>query len=273
MRVLCIISLFSALLMGCASGERSEVAVDSSAAFAGLQTPTDAVPLLVLGKDSRALPAGWQPWVLHPTKAQTRYRVVRDAEVGAVVSAEADASASGLLRELNLEVSRAPVLEWQWRIDSLIEGADNTDRYAEDSPVRIVLAFDGDKQSLPMRDRLFFERTRLLGGREMPYATLMYIWENRQPVGSVLKNPHTDRVRKLVVASGAEGVGRWQKYRRNVVDDFTAAYGKPPGPLIGIAILTDTDNTRQRARAQYGSVRLVPAATSSAPGGPRAQVP
>lgn len=108
--------------MGCASGERSEVAVDSSASFAGLQTPTDAVPLLVLGKDSRALPAGWQPWVLHPTKAQTRYRVVRDAEVGAVVSAEADASASGLLRELNLEVSRAPVLEWQWRIDSLIEG-------------------------------------------------------------------------------------------------------------------------------------------------------
>ena len=149
MRVLFVIGLFCALLVGCVSGERSELIVDSPASLANPQTPTGAVPLLVLAKDSRALPAGWQPWVIHPTKALTRYQVVRDAEIGAVISAEADASASGLLRELNLELARAPFLEWQWRIESLIEGADNTDRYAEDSPVRIVLAFDGDKQTLP----------------------------------------------------------------------------------------------------------------------------
>jgi hypothetical protein len=261
------------MLSGCASRDPVDT-VNASVPNSAIDfSRTGVVPLLAFAKDSRALPADWQPWILHPSKAQTRYKVVRDAEAGVVIAAEAVSSASGLMRELNLDVGKAPVLEWQWRIDALIEGADNTDRYAEDSPVRLVLAFDGDKQALPLRDRIFFESARLLGGREMPYATLMYIWENRQPVGSVLKNPHTDRVRKLVVASGSEGVGLWQKYRRNVVEDFQAVYGKAPGPLIGIAILTDTDNTRQSVRAQYGAVRLISRASMPVSGGSRAQVP
>ena len=42
--------------------------------------------------------------------------------------------------------------------DLVADGADNTDRYAEDAPVRVVLAFEGDKRTLPFRDQLFFEQ-------------------------------------------------------------------------------------------------------------------
>ena len=45
-----------------------------------------------------------------------------------------------------------------------------------------MLAFDGNRDALPLRDRLFFEQVRLFSGRELPYATLMYIWENRKSV-------------------------------------------------------------------------------------------
>lgn len=210
---------------------------------------------LFAGTPGKELPDGWEPWTLHPSKTRTRYRLERDAD-GVIIAANADAAASGLVRRTSLSPFLMPTLEWRWKVDQLIPGADNTDRYAEDAPVRIVLAFDGDKRSLPMRDRLFFEQVRLLSGQDMPYATLMYIWENRQPVGTVIHNPNTNRVRKLVVASGEKDLKRWKHFRRNVVADYIQAFGKPPGTLIGVAILTDTDNTRQRVSAAYGDLRI-----------------
>jgi hypothetical protein len=119
-----------------------------------------------------------------------------------------------------------------------------------------MLAFDGDKSSLPLVDRLTFERVRLLSGREMPFATLVYIWENRLAVGAVQPNLHTSRIRKFVASSGLEGVGRWQEFRRDIVEDYTRAFGAPPGRLIGVGVMSDTDNTKQRVRAYYGDIQL-----------------
>ncbi|MGD9943639.1 MAG: DUF3047 domain-containing protein [Burkholderiaceae bacterium] len=215
---------------------------------------TGTVPLFA-GAPGKEVPDGWELWTLHPSKARTRYRLGRDAD-GVTVAAQAESGASGLVRRLSLSPLVMPMIEWRWKVDQLIPGADNTDRYAEDAPVRIVLAFDGDKRSLPLRERMFFEQVRLLSGQDMPYATLMYIWENKQPVGTVILNPNTSRVRKLVVASGDKQLKRWQRFRRNVVADYIQAFGKPPGNLIGVAILTDTDNTRQRASALYGDLRI-----------------
>ena len=242
------------LLAGCAALE--PVPAPDLAPATQTVDATGALPIMERN-GAGGLPNGWEPWILHPSKRKTRYET-RGRNGDTVVWAHADSAASGLARRLDLDPAATPWIEWRWRIDALVPGADNTDRYAEDSPVRIVLAFDGDRRKLPVRDQLFFEQARLLsGGQDMPYATLMYIWENRQPVGSIITNPNTARVRKLVVSSGEAGVGAWQSYRRNVVDDYRRAYGAEPGRLIGIAILTDTDNTRQRVSAQYGKIRLL----------------
>jgi len=216
-----------------------------------------AVAVLERSSKSSGLPQGWEPWILSPAKKKTRYDT-RGQNGDTVIVAHAESSASGLARRMNIDPAALPWIEWRWRVDALIPGADNTDRYAEDSPVRVVLAFDGDRGTLPLRDQLFFEQAKFLsGGPDMPYATLMYIWENRQPVGTVLTNPHTSRVRKIVVGSGEDGLGHWQTYRRKIVEDYRRAYGYDPGRLIGIAILTDTDNTRQSVSARYGKIRLL----------------
>ena len=256
-----LLSASTMLLGACASLQAPQEMASPRAP--ALESPSDgsgrAADMVVLERAARSstLPDGWEPWILHPSKKRTRYET-RGRNGDTVIWASADAAASGLARRVNLDPAALPWIEWRWRIDALIPGADNTDRYAEDAPVRVVLAFDGDRRKLPMRDQLFFEQARLLsGGQEIPYATLMYIWENRQPVDSVITNPHTGRVRKIVVASGESGVGQWQQYRRNIVEDYRRAYGSDPGRLIGIAILTDSDNTRQKASAQYGKIRLL----------------
>ena len=93
----------------------------------------------------------------------------------------------------------------------------------------------------------------------MPYATLMYVWCNLDQPGSVLVNPRTDRIRKLVMESGPGKLSQWLDYERDIRADFVKAFGEPPGALVTMAIMTDTDNTRSTAQAWYGPVRLVPA--------------
>ncbi len=228
----------------------------SPAAPTGAIAADAAASAAALAIDPPLLPSGWEPWILHPSKAKTRYRLEK-LDYGMALRADADSSASGLVSQLRVDPAKRPFLEWRWRVDSLVNGADNTDRYAEDAPVRIVLAFDGDKGALPMKDRLFFEQAKFFSGNEMPYATLMYIWENNKPVGTVIHNPNTARVRKIVVASGPVGVREWQTFRRNIVEDYKLAFGKAPGKLLGVAILTDTDNTKEKVTAWYGDIKLL----------------
>jgi hypothetical protein len=217
-------------------------------------TPGTLAPFSTIG--SLASTSDWSAWTLHPTKRATRYRLV-DLEGERVLEASADRAASGLLHKVDAEASERPILDWRWRIESTVEGADVGDRHADDSPVRLMLAFDGDKATLPLGEQMFIERVKLIGGQELPYATLMYVWDNAREVESVARNAHTTRIRKIVVDSGPKGVRQWRRHRRDVIADFTRAYGKPPGRLIAIGVLTDTDNTKQAVRAWYGDIRLL----------------
>ena len=101
------------------------------------------------------------------------------------------------------------------------------------------------------------ELMRTLTGEEMPYATLMYVWCNQRAPGSLINSPRTDRVRKLVVESGEAKLNQWLDYRRDIRADFEQAFEEPPGALVGIGIMSDSDNTQTTARAWYGPVRLV----------------
>ena len=137
---------------------------------------------------------------------------------------------------------------------ALITGADNTQRHTEDSPVRIVIAFDGDKSKLPLEERLFSEQFRAFTQQEFPYALLIYIWENRAPVGAVIENLNTSRIRMIVVDSGKGNVGAWREHRRNVYEDYKRAFGEDPPRVRSIGIMTDSDNTGGDVEAYYGDI-------------------
>ena len=202
-----------------------------------------------------ALPPGWQPWILSRFKRPTAYRLVNE-QGRTVVSARAESSASGLIHPLKLDPHSYPQLHWHWKVDQLIQKADNTQKHLEDSPVRLVVSFGGDIDSLEIRDRMFFDNVRLLTGQQMPYATLMYIWENRAPLETVIDNRHTSRIKMIVAESGRERLGQWQEVTRNIVEDYKRAFGKYPGPITSIGIMTDTDNTGDNAHAWYGDIEL-----------------
>ena len=84
----------------------------------------------------------------------------------------------------------------------------------------------------------------------------MYIYANGKPVGTIVPNPHTKRIQMIVVATGDSGVGTWQSFSRNVRDDYKRAFNEEPGKLLSLGVMTDTDNTGEKAQAWYGDITL-----------------
>jgi hypothetical protein len=190
-----------------------------------------------------------------PGKPKTQFQLdTHDQRL--TMRAIAKSSASMLRQRLNLKPEQLGRLSFDWQADNLIGAADMAQRDSEDSPLRVILAFEGDRSRFSAKNAMLNELSRSLTGEEMPYATLMYVWCNHRPVESVIVNPRTDRIRKLVVESGPGRLKQWLHYERDIRADYEKAFGEPPGALVGLAIMTDTDNTQSQARAWYGDIRL-----------------
>jgi hypothetical protein len=216
-------------------------------------TPTTTT---TIGPGDAAVP--WRGWndLSIPGKRSTRYHAVWE-EGRSVVDATALASASMWRRSLNVPSEHLQRLEFSWRVPGMIAGADLTQVDHSDSPARVVLAFDGDSSRLSLRNRMLFDLAEAVAGERPPYATLMYVWANHAEPGTIIHSGRTDRVRKIVVESGASQCGRWLRYQRDPRADYRRAFGEDPGALIGVALMTDADNTGGRASARYGEVRLI----------------
>jgi hypothetical protein len=203
--------------------------------------------------------AGASLWSHHtfPGKTPTKFSYTRE-DGRDVVAVMAASSASMLRSKVRIEPAELGSVRFSWKVPELISGADMAARDADDSPVRVVLFFEGDRSRFSARDAMMAELVRAVTGEEMPYATLMYVWCNRRAPGALITNPRTDRVRTFVVESGAGRLNQWLQYERDIAADFRRAFGEEPGALLGMAIMTDSDNTRSMARAWYGPLRLLP---------------
>lgn len=233
--------------------------IDTEAGSDG-EADADPAPLPLLAQlpqfslsNEAVIPTGWQPWTVNRNKIPTRYALT-EVDQRMVLHAQADGSASGLY--VPLTQRDAGTLRWMWKTSNVIRTADNSISHREDAPLRIFVAFDGDRSTLPLRDQLMYEMARITTGREMPYATLMYIWGGKRPEGSILNNPHTDRVRMIVVDSGTKHLNEWRCHERDLRADYRKTFGAEPGKILAVGLMTDTDNTKSHAEAWYGDIDL-----------------
>jgi hypothetical protein len=234
------------LLAACVS---SPAVPEAPVAAAGLT----ATPWTIASSNALGAPA-WQHYKL-PGKQPSQFSYVRKDGRDAM-AAHSKSSASMVRQAVRIEPEELGSVRFSWKVPDLIAQADMALRESDDSPVRIVLAFEGDRSKFSGKNAMLSELARALTGEELPYATLMYVWCNTRQPGSVIVNPRTDRIRKLVVESGTGRLRQWVDYERNIRADYEKAFGEAPGALVGIGIMTDSDNTRSTTQAWYGPVRL-----------------
>ena len=218
--------------------------------FSQVPPPEEYIPI----KSNQSLP-GWFPWTLTPNKNKTSYSL-KKYQGKTVIHADADSSASGLMVPLKPRTVEGKELIWEWKALGHIEKADNSQGSTDDAPLRLMLAFDGDKSKLSLKDQMAFELAHLISGQEMPYATLMYIWSSQKQEMPIITNKYTSRLKMIVVDSGEEHIGQWRRHQRNIEKDYREAFQEAPGKLIAVGILTDTDNTKSLVKAIYGDIEI-----------------
>lgn len=205
-----------------------------------------------------AVPEGWQALNLGGAADETRYALVEEAG-RLVMHAVSENAASALIYPLHIDLKQYPVVQWRWKVENVLAKGDALHKDGDDYPARLYVTFDADMTELSWFEKLEVESYHLLHGIYPPLAALNYLWANKLPVGSLLPNIYSSRVKMIVVNSGEAQLGEWVVQERNLYEDYLRAFGKAPPAVIGIAIMTDTDNTGERASAYYGDIRLLSA--------------
>ena len=200
----------------------------------------------------RSLPEGWKPLTFKKVPKLTIYEVVQEANVS-VVKAVSDASASGITKEVTIDPRQYPIVRWRWKVDNLLKNSDVRSKEGDDYPARLYITFEYDPDRVGFTKMLKYKAGRALFG-DIPIAALNYIWETKTPVGTIIDNAYTDFAKMIVVESGSRKVGIWVEESRNIYDDFKKAFGEEPPRINGVAIMSDTDNTKERAVAYYGDI-------------------
>lgn len=246
------------VLAGCATAPEDDGLLASTPIMRALEREADDVVAVARFSQMRAgapLPAEWLGWGLRSGKRPTEYRLV-GSDAGTGLEARAERAASGLYRRIRVDPYRQSLLEWSWRVDALVPGADLGVGSREDASARLVVSFYGDPERLDFQQRTMLRLAKAVAGEPLPYAMLIYVWSNTIPVETALPSPQIERIRMIVVESGDARLRRWSHYRRNIVEDYRRAFGEDPGDIVAVGVMTDSDNTQQSAHALYGDITL-----------------
>lgn len=175
--------------------------------------------------------AGWDVWSF---RAETSYSLVQ-FDGRHAIRAYSNNAASGLIKQIHVNLTETPYLNWSWRVDKPIEGYDETSRDGDDYAARIYIVINGGL--LPWRTR-----------------AISYVWSGSMPVGRSWPNAYSNNSVMYAVESGTVKSGQWQFEKRNILADLSELHGIQATHIDAVALMTDTDNTGESVIAYYGNI-------------------
>lgn len=196
-----------------------------------LATAASASPLEVGRFDAGDL-SGWHDKAF---RGKTVYSLTKDGD-RTVLRAHSVKTASGLIKEVEIDPKKYPLLHWSWKVEHSLKKEDVTKKSGDDFAARVYVVFP----------RTFFWRTRAIN----------YVWAAKMAKGSFAPSPYTAHAAIVAVESGDEKAGQWITEERNIYEEYRRIYGEEPPMAGAIAIMTDTDDTQDEATAWYGDIFL-----------------
>jgi hypothetical protein len=216
---------------------------------AGLaSTRADPVPLPQPGTGA------WRPLAFRSVGRTTIYTAVSIDGTDAV-RADSDCAASALWLPLDdIDLARTPLLGWRWKLERGLEIPDERIAAGDDFAARVYVLFHLDADRATLGQRLRHRLGRLLYRREPPGSALNFVWASRSEIGAVWDNPFADTSKMVVVATGRSP--GWRQEEVDLGARYRALFESAPPPLLGLAIMSDTDNTCQQATAWFADFRF-----------------
>jgi len=177
-----------------------------------------------------------QGWEEKEFDGKTQYNLVTDiATQQSVLKAYSAGGASGLFREMRIDLKKTPYLQWSWKTESSFQHINENEKDGDDFVARIYVVIDGG---------YFFWKT----------LALNYVWSSSHQQGERWDNPYTANATMVSVQSGSKALGVWKHYKRNVYKDLKSLVGKDIQYIDAIAVMTDSDNAHQAATTYFGDI-------------------
>jgi len=227
--------------------------------------PVAAVELALVpfsSAKSDQAPAPWRVAGVPGGKIPLTHFSLADLEGRKVLRVATAKSYGNLVHDLPADASSAGLrLNWRWRLDEALQGADLHTRQGDDSPLKVCVLFDMSLDKLGLIERNLFRMARAASAEKLPSATLCYVWDDKLSPETMLSNAYTSRVRLIVTTSGPQQLGRWVKQSRDIAADFRQAFGAESDalpPMMAILVGGDADNTGGRSTGYVDDIRLEP---------------
>ena len=165
---------------------------------------------------------------------KTEYSVGSD-ENGNYLKAIADNAASGLGKEIKIDLNKTPFINITWKIEKDIPGIDETAKKGHDFAARVFVI-------------------KKTGATALSNRAVNYVFSSNQDVGSNSPSPYTKKSVDNVLATTKTNLNEWVTVKANVKEDFKKFHNLDVNELDGIAIMSDTDNSKQKSITYYQNI-------------------
>ncbi len=197
-------------------------------------------------KEDFATLDNWEPVLFPKIENHTTYEI-EGRETGSVLKTRSSGSASGIRYRDEFDVYDCPRLRWRWRVENVYRGGDARRKSGDDYPLQVYIMFKYDPDRASFGESMTYGLAKLVYGAYPPHSSLKYIWASRTHERKVYPSAYTDRVRMIIMRSGAAEVGTWLEEDVDIVTDYERAFGEKPPATASIAVMNDSDNTGEAA--------------------------
>ena len=165
---------------------------------------------------------------------KTKYSV-GDNENGNFLRAEANNSASGLGKKITINLVETPFLNITWKVEKDLSGINESSKKGHDYAARVFVIKKTGKTALSNR-------------------AINYVFSSNEKIGEYWTSPFTKKSIDYVLATTLINNNEWVSVKSNVKDDFKKLHNLDVNELNGLALMTDTDNSKLKAISYYQNI-------------------
>ena len=167
-------------------------------------------------------------------KKKTTYTLGSN-DKGNFLKAEAQGVASGLGKELKINLNKTPFINITWKVEEDLSGIEENSKKGHDYAARVFVI-------------------KKTGATALSNRAINYVFSSNKNIGENWPSPFTKKSIDYVLSTTKENKNEWVTVKANVKEDFKTLHGLDVNELNGVAIMTDTDNSKLKAISYYQNI-------------------
>ena len=156
-------------------------------------------------------------------------------ENGSFLKAVADNAASGLGKEIKVNLNKTPFINITWKIEKDLIGIKEDTKKGHDFAARVFAV-------------------KKTGATPLSNRAINYVFSSNADVGLNWPSPYTKKSIDNVLSTTKENLNKWVTVKANVKEDFKKFHNLDVNELDGLAIMSDTDNSKMKSIAYYQNI-------------------